>query len=499
VPRIDTTIRALVAIGCLAIVLLYAWQSFAGWESVNREATRQEVNLAASLAQQTSSSFAMTDSVLQRMYFWANLHGVSPPVRDMLRQILSVRTSSMKLIGELAFVDAAGHAVVRSGPLPSPSTAATERRAFAYHATHPSLAPMVSTPPGASMAPASTITVSRRFNDRHGTFAGIVLATIAGSSLEPSYDAVDVGRHGVITLLLSDGEIVFRRPLGLVSEGIDNRTDSIAKLARVSMTGTVTRVSPLDGQNRMVTFHRVDGFPLIVVLGFAAADTFAAWRIASIAGGVGVGCILLTIVLLARALLAELARNARAQVQLANYASHDGLTGIFNRRAFDAAIAQEWQAGLRDGTRLALIMLDVDWFKGYNDRYGHQLGDEVLEQIAVCLREQCSRPRDVVARYGGEEFVALLPSTTLEGARHLAEGVRRDVVSRNISHAGSVLGVVTVSIGVAAMIPANILTPADLIRAADVLLYEAKRSGRNKVASREERPVLAREKAQSAE
>jgi diguanylate cyclase (GGDEF)-like protein len=258
-------------------------------------------------------------------------------------------------------------------------------------------------------------------------------------------------------------------------------------------------VSPLDGQKRTVTFRRVDGFPLIVVLGFAASDTFAAWRVASIAGFVGVCCILLTIVLLARALLGELARNARAQVQLSIYASHDGLTGIFNRRAFDSAIANEWQAGLRDGTRLALIMLDVDWFKGYNDRYGHQLGDEVLKQVAVCLREQCSRPRDVVARYGGEEFVALLPSTTLEGARHLAEGVRQDVVSRNIAHAGSVLGVVTVSLGVATMIPTSLLAPADLIRAADVLMYEAKRSGRNKVASREDRLTLAREKAQSPE
>lgn len=78
-------------------------------------------------------------------------------------------------------------------------------------------------------------------------------------------------------------------------------------------------------------------------------------------------------------------------------------------------------------------MIDVDSFKAYNDRYGHQRGDEVLEQIAAVLRERCSRPRDVVARYGGEEFVALLPSTSLEGACHLADGVRRDVVSRNVA------------------------------------------------------------------
>jgi len=173
----------------------------------------------------------------------------------------------------------------------------------------------------------------------------------------------------------------------------------------------------------------------------------------------------------------------------------DALTGVANRRAFDAAIDREWQACLRDGTGLALIMLDVDWFKAYNDRYGHQLGDEVLKEIAACLRDQCSRPRDVVARYGGEEFVALLPSTTLEGARHLAEGVRRDVVSRNIAHDGSALAVVTVSLGVAEMMPTGELSPSDLIQSADVLLYQAKRSGRNTVASREDRPALARDQA----
>jgi diguanylate cyclase (GGDEF)-like protein len=488
--RIDKTIRALVAAGCLAIALVYAWQTYAGWKAVDRDVGRQTGNLAGSLAQQSASSFELTDSVLQRMQFWADLRGVRPPQRQLLRDLLRVRISSMKPIRELAFFDAGGRAVVRSGSAPSAETADTERRAFDYHATHPSLGPWVLAPASA-VRPDSLLTVSRRFDDRHGNMAGIVIATIGISSLLPLYDAVDVGPGGRITLILSSGLTVLRSPFGQVLAGNELRNDDIAARARAATSGSFTARSPIDGQTRVVAFRRVAGFPLVVAIGFAAAETFAAWRAASIVGFFGVCGGILTFVLLARALLAEMRRNVRAQEQLALFASHDGLTGLFNRREFDVAIEREWQTGLRDGTPVALLMLDVDSFKAYNDRYGHQLGDEVLRQVAATLRETCGRPRDVVARYGGEEFVALLPATPVDGALHLAENVRRGIADRRIAHAAGEHAVVTVSIGLSTMVPTSERSPADLLRAADMLMYEAKRGGKNRVVSRADRgPML---------
>jgi diguanylate cyclase (GGDEF)-like protein len=482
--RVDTTIRLLVAGGCLLIALLYGWQTFTDWEAVEREAARQTVNLAESLAQQTSSSLELVDSVLQRMQFWATLRGVRPPQRELLRELLRVRTPSMRPIRELAFFDAAGTAVVRSGAAPSAAIAAAERRALAYHATHASLDPIVFSPESATRSD-DVLTVSRRFDDHRGRFAGIVTATIGVASLRPLFNAIDVGRAGAISLLASNGAIVLRRPFGHVFPQNAHWNGDIATRARAADAGSFTARSPVDGQNRLVAFQRVAAFPLVVAVGFSTTETFAAWRVASVLGLLGVCGGIVTIVLLARALLAQLAGNVRAQAQLSLFASRDGLTGLFNRREFDIAIEREWIAGLRDATPVSLLMLDVDSFKAYNDRYGHQLGDVVLRQIANQLRERCGRPRDVVARYGGEEFVALLPATSLEGARYLADHVRNDVVALHIEHEAAEHAVVTISLGVAAVIPARDGSPADLIRTADVLLYEAKRSGRNRVMSRE--------------
>jgi two-component system chemotaxis family response regulator WspR len=128
-------------------------------------------------------------------------------------------------------------------------------------------------------------------------------------------------------------------------------------------------------------------------------------------------------------------------------------------------------------------MVDVDYFKAYNDRYGHQRGDDALKEVAACLQQHCTRPRDLVARYGGEEFAVLLPSTSTDGARIIAEKVRIAVAACGLPHEGSSHGHVTVSVGVGEIRPSTTNAPADLIRTADELLYESKRTGRNRVAS----------------
>ncbi len=172
-------------------------------------------------------------------------------------------------------------------------------------------------------------------------------------------------------------------------------------------------------------------------------------------------------------------RLLAAQEQLRQLAATDQLTGISNRRMFDEFLDREWKRAVRDRTPLCAIMIDVDNFKSYNDRYGHLAGDECLKAVAAGLAEVVRRPGDLVARYGGEEFVILLPHTKLEGASFVAEQIRRRVEALQIVHSGTAHGRVTVSLGVETRTPAQGGSTDELIAAADSLLYAAKRQGRN--------------------
>lgn len=174
----------------------------------------------------------------------------------------------------------------------------------------------------------------------------------------------------------------------------------------------------------------------------------------------------------------------KANDQLQRLSAIDSLTGIANRRRFDATLLREWRRCSRSALPLSLLVADVDLFKQFNDHYGHQMGDECLKVVAHALQERTRRQDDLVARYGGEEFAAILPETDPEGALAVAEGMRASVVALNVDHAFSTVApVVTVSIGVASIIPpkdSEAGIPA-LIKAADDALFQAKRSGRNQV------------------
>ena len=167
---------------------------------------------------------------------------------------------------------------------------------------------------------------------------------------------------------------------------------------------------------------------------------------------------------------------------LRELSSMDGLTGIPNRRRFDEYYETEWLRSKRRQTPLSVIMADIDHFKAYNDTYGHAEGDACLKAVAKALQDALKRPSDLLARYGGEEFVVILPETEAEGARHLAEDMRRGVENMNIPHAESkVTNHLTISLGVGTLVPGAMTPPAALVKLADDKLYEAKDSGRNRV------------------
>ena len=174
--------------------------------------------------------------------------------------------------------------------------------------------------------------------------------------------------------------------------------------------------------------------------------------------------------------------------QLKLLATTDGLTGLTNRRAFDAALENELARCKRSGEPISLLLTDVDRFKSYNDLYGHQAGDEVLKKVGQCLRGALRRPADVAARYGGEEFVAILPATDEDGAFFIADGFRESLFAMGIPHKGGDKGVVTASAGIATFSGKDLeLPPAELVHRADEALYDAKAAGRDRVTGWRER------------
>jgi diguanylate cyclase (GGDEF)-like protein len=170
----------------------------------------------------------------------------------------------------------------------------------------------------------------------------------------------------------------------------------------------------------------------------------------------------------------------QANQKLHRLANLDGLTEVANRRRFDEYFDQEWQRSGREQTPLSLILCDIDYFKNYNDHYGHQAGDACLRRVARAISETLHRPADLVARYGGEEFAIILPNTSSEGAIHIAELLQLRIKQLEILHAQSrVSSYITLSLGVSSQIPVLLQENQTLIAATDKALYLAKSEGRN--------------------
>jgi diguanylate cyclase (GGDEF)-like protein len=169
-------------------------------------------------------------------------------------------------------------------------------------------------------------------------------------------------------------------------------------------------------------------------------------------------------------------------LELRSQTFSDGLTGIANRRHFDQAMEKEQRRAKRSGVPLSMLMIDIDFFKAYNDHYGHQQGDDTLIKVAGALAGSLQRPLDLIARYGGEEFAVILPDMDKAGAASVAELLRQKIAQLAIPHAGaSGAPYVTISVGVATQAPLQPVEVPGLIGAADRALYMAKRSGRDRV------------------
>lgn len=500
---------AFVAIVCLSLLAIDFWNS---WESRADQLQQMNVatsNLARAMAQQADDAIKKADTVLVGMVERVEQDGTGPAEVARLRRVLSMRVAELPQLDGLHIYDKEGDWVANSRSTPPENLNNAGREYFVYHRTHADRGPHIGIPVKSRTSGRLLVPVSRRINHADGSFAGVALATIHVDFFSRFYDSLDIGQAGAVALVLENGTMMTRRPYSPEMVGRNMlETELFRAYTAQGPVGMAFIKSAQDGVTRLNSFRRLANYPLFVSAALSKDEILANWWRETLwhSGGV----LLLTLIIgfigwrlvrqfqLQTRTEAEL-RQARDALETLNktlntLAMEDGLTGLANRRQFDVALDSEYSRAARTASTLALIMMDVDCFKQYNDIYGHAAGDECLQTIGRTIARVASRrPGDLAARYGGEELAVLLPNTDVAGAVMLAERIRSAVRDLKIEHAGSADGFVTLSAGVDALSPVagKAGQPKELVRAADKALYAAKTGGRNRVCAPTVQPVPA--------
>lgn len=450
------------------------WSAISDRDSAIRATQATVLNLASSLAQHAGDTFEIADTVLSGLAWWGRDVGMQD---EPLSRFLAAEAGRSERIHGLFVYDADGRWVGSSLPVTPTLLNNSDREYFQHHLHNDDDAPYIG-PPIRSRSDGSWIlTLSRRLEDRQGRFAGVALATIQLEYFERYYRGFNVGSEGTIGMTDLRGDVLVRIPDG-AQRSI--RDTEVFRLMRSKERGAITYSSPIDGIPRISGFATAPGFPLQILAGFSQREALKSWRHAA---RQRVVITVLGVALLLGAgiwLDLQLKRAHRNERLLAEQAQVDGLTGIANRRTLDRGLALRVQEASSQARALSLLMIDVDYFKRYNDTYGHAQGDECLKRIAQMLEDN-TRELDLVARYGGEEFAVVLSDCDLQTATAQAARLCDAARALALPHAASeVADVVTLSIGVAAMERGQRFTPVELVARADLALYAAKQAGRDR-------------------
>jgi diguanylate cyclase (GGDEF)-like protein len=475
-------IAGVIALGILGISAHTLWMDRLGtWQ----EAEKSSRNVLTTIARDLDSNLELLDLSLKGAM--EGLHHLSfhKLSADLQYRMLFDRVASASFMASLLLVDSNGALIADAGPLiASRSLNVSDREYFKAHKDTHHLGLYVSRP-YRSKAPHGdlTIGISRRLSDSNGGFAGVVMGSIALNTINQRFEHLSLGRQGTINLFRNDGVLLTRYPFD--ESQINQEFGGSPHVQRLlsDKSGTFDSVSPIDGVHRIISFGRLEKYPLVLTVALSVEDVFSAWERKALVLSLVTLVLCCAVVGLTFLFQRELKRRTRAETKLRRIARTDDLTGLPNRRAFRETFEREWRQAIRSGSALSLLYIDADYFKSFNDRYGHGRGDEVLRAIAGTLDASIRRPRDIAARHGGEEFAVILPETDLAGALRLAETIRQTIIAMAIVHEGSPYHIVTACIGVASARPSRGNERNTLLEAADQALYRAKAAGRNTVRS----------------
>lgn len=445
-------------------------------------AARTASNMVQLIDADVMRNAELYDSSLQGMIrAWqrTDLKNLSPELRQL---VLFDRSTAAPYKGDLVLLDNRGEIIADSLSVIPRDDNFSDRSYFKEHATDPSLELHVSSPYKTRWGYKDwCIGFSRRMSGPNGEFMGIASAAMRLVYFKQLFMSQRLGNDSSINLINTQGILIVRHP---EKDGQDligkdySRTANFQRMLREG-EGSFSAWSTQLNAQRFYTFSRVGNLPLIVVIGQSEAEVYAVWRRNAWLVGSATSVLCLGILWLTGLLCRELRRRQRAEDQLACLAATDGLTGLDNRRQMDTSMETEWSRAQRSGKPLSMLMIDVDHFKAFNERHGHQGGDQALRKVAQTIASNIRRPGDMAARYGGEEFVVVLPETDSKGALNIAENVRKAI--ETLPPFPGDEQPITVSIGVASQTVHSGDKLAAFFGIADKALYQAKNNGRNRV------------------
>jgi diguanylate cyclase (GGDEF)-like protein len=394
---------------------------------------------------------------------------VSKPIRHL---ILFDHAATAAHFGALQVFDAAGNLTIDASTLdPAPENHA-DQDFFRIHRDSSDAGLFISRP--MLHRGAYAVVLSRRISGADGGFLGVVAGSIRFSYFRELFDRLHLGLGDTIGVFRRDGTLIMRTPFDLDKIGKNLGQSPILKRVLSEPSGWDSELGPIDHVPRLYVWRDATQ-PLVVLVGRPWDNIYALWRIQATRIGVIMAALIAFVAGVTLFLAREIGRRAQAEGKLEELATTDALTGLKNRRRFDTVIDTEWRRAVRRGMPLALLLIDADHFKAFNDAFGHQPGDHALIAIAGCIERSVRRAGECAARYGGEEFAVLLPGRSAEEALVVAETIRSGVEQLPADPI-----VLTVSVGVASLTPTAAMNWTGLVEAADKALYAAKAAGRNR-------------------
>lgn len=483
----DLPERALV-LGCVlamsAIIALVTFMLVREHSSARHAAIRASSNVVQLIDNEVQRNIDLYDASLQGLIETSqNPDFASIPTR-LQHTLLFGKATGAPLRGDLLWIDAQGNIVADSQADPPRKANLAGWPEFRAHREHADSGLIVSRPFQDQIGSLGwCISLSRRIASSSGQFLGVASGALRLDYFNTLFKSLNIGSDSSVSLISDEGFMLAREPLSIgdAAAGADYRhRGNFLAIMAAGTSGSFVAVSGSDKKERLYTFARVGQLPMIVVVAVSTEVVYGAWRRTALLVCAATGGLCLGILWLGALLRRELKKRQRAERKLATLAATDSLTGLPNRRQLDLTLHREWLRAQRTHKPLSVLMIDVDDFKAFNERHGHQGGDDALRAVANTLRNCTHRPADLAARYGGEEFLVILAETNPDGARTIAETIRLAVAQQIVP--GSPQLSVTVSIGVASTTLAGPDSMEGLLAEADAALYRAKHNGRNQVA-----------------
>lgn len=473
----------------LAFLAVEGWRTWRDYHTAFASARDSVTNLARATAQHAEDTIRQVDVLTAALGERLEGDGLQTINVPRIHNLLVQQAKLMPQLHGLFIYGPDGHWIVTDKEaIPEPANNA-DRDYFQYHRSHTDRNVRIGEVVKSKSTDDLIIPISRRLNNADGSFAGVLLGTIKVSYFVDYYGDFKIDDKGALVLALRSGIILVRRPFIPSIIGTSLADSAIFKrFLPLSNEGIAEVKAVVDDTERVYGYRALTTYPLVVEAGLSRDSITAPWRWDLIKTGFVLFLLISAFTVFGLIVLNQLRQRMvmekalrRAHQTMRDMALTDSLTGLGNRRRLDSALMDEILLAKRQGSSLSLIMLDVDYFKRYNDSYGHAAGDDCLSAVGQAIARAVKRPGDLAVRYGGEEFAVLLPNTDSLGAAVVAQDILEAIRSLKIEHTAHPQGYVTASAGIVGSQPCEQpVTPNLLITSADKMLYTAKQNGRDR-------------------